>query len=219
MDIVDLLQDVQQVVRRCPQPTLVQAYIRAARQFCTQTRWLRREALFETVADEKLEPLLLDTGDASLEIIGVRRIVMSTLETGSLNQWDILPSASTSWRLQDRPGRPMTYDYVPEGVVALHPTPDGAYGAVVVAQCTPIRTAVSLPDDLLTKWEYALADGATEYLLNIPGQPWSNPALAKAKYGTEFRAAINNAKADEQRSYNTGSVITNIPLRFGRRWR
>ena len=215
MDIVDLLQDVQQVVRRCPLPTLTQAYLRSARQFCTQTRWLRRSVLAETVESELELPLLLESADADLEIIAVRRIIISTLQTGREQSWTITPSDSTTWRPQDPPGRPRTYDYVPEAAVAFHPLPDAAYGVDALVQVTPKRMATTLPEDLLTKWEYALADGATEYLLNIPGQAWSNPALAKAKYGTEFRAAINNARADEQRAYNTGTVFSRIPPKFG----
>jgi len=47
--------------------------------------------------------------------------------------------------------------------------------------------------------------GALGYLLDLPRQPWTDHSQA-LKRQKEFQSAINNAKADEQRGYNTGSV-------------
>jgi len=211
--ITDLLQDVAQVVRRCPEPTLTQSILRAARIFCTETRWLRREATFDTVAEQDRYELLLATGENDLEVIGARLIRIND-PTAPMGRTQIGPSSPTVWNVNAASGRPYTYGYVPEAMVDLFPTPDGVYTGTVVAQVTPTRTASTLPVDLLAKWEYALIDGATEYLLKIPGQAWTNPALARQEYGMKFRAAINNARADEQRDYNTGTVVARIPKRF-----
>jgi hypothetical protein len=54
------------------------------------------------------------------------------------------------------------------------------------------------------------------YLHSIPGQAWSSPAMAEVRR-REFQSSINNARADVQRAFNTGSVRAR-PRIFGRNW-
>lgn len=211
-EILSLLQDAAQVARRCPNPTLSRAYLRAAQKFCTESRWLRRTVEVDTEGGLSLYTLDLPSADQVLEIIGTR-LIRVTSSTAPLNTWTIRPSDPTTWCVNQARGKPRTYGYQPESQVELLPTPDDVYQLAVIAQCTPVRDAIELPDDLLTKWDRALTDGALAYLLNLPDQPWSNPNLAR-NYAVAFQAAINNAKADEQRAYNTGTVMARIRRLF-----
>lgn len=211
--VVDLLQDVAQVVRRCPNPTLVHAYVRAARQFCTESRWLRRELSLPTVAGTRQYELEPETPDPLLEILGVR-VVTAAATVPPLGTWPVNPGDPMGWNANVQDGRPRAYCYVPEAQIALFPAPDAVYTLTVTLECAPLKAATELPEDLLVKWDRAFADGATEYLLNLPGQPWSNPALARQKYGMAFRAAINNARGDVQRAYNTGTSMARIRRLF-----
>jgi hypothetical protein len=42
--------------------------------------------------------------------------------------------------------------------------------------------------------------------LGIPDMPWTNPTQAEMQRRA-FQAGINNARADEQRGHNAGTVI------------
>ncbi len=209
VNVFDQLQDVAQVVRRCPNPTLVAAYVRAARKFCTETRWLRREVVGVTVAGTRQYSL---GSDDDLDIVGIR--AMTGASSTPNQSWPLTPADPTGWNSNAQPGMPRQYCYVPEGQFAVHVPPDAAYTLTVTVEVAPKKGTTVLPEELLVKWDRGIADGATEYLLNLPQQPWSNPALAAQKYGRQMQAAINNARGEVQRAFNTGTSMARIPRRF-----
>lgn len=102
---------------------------------------------------------------------------------------------------------------MPEGQFALHRVPDGVYNLTVTCQCAPKEAATQIPEDLLVKWGQGIQDGALGYLLSMPSTPWSSPVLGR-EYMRSLQATINNAKADEQRAYNTGTVMSRIRRLF-----
>jgi YD repeat-containing protein len=201
MNIADALPRIAQIARRCPTATLTRAYVDAARAFCGQTRWLRETlANITTTADDPSYALV--SADAGLEVIGVRQVI-GTDSRGQ--QWELPPLDVTAKCLNTDSAQPQWYSYDPEGALVLHRTPDAAYTLTITAQVQPIRTATTIPDALDRKWSLALMAGALGYLLDLPRQPWTDHGQA-LKRQKEFQSAINNAKADEQRGYNTGSV-------------
>lgn len=201
MNVTQALPKIAQIARGCPTPTLIKAYVDAARDFCGQTRWLQDAlAAFNTVAGDAT--YTLTPTDDQTEIVGVNLIWVTDQNS---NQWKIGPSLQAEWNLTAGTNPPQTYAYVPESSIALYYTPDGVYSLAVTAQVQPIGTATTVPDDLDRKWGRVLQAGTLAYLLDVPGQHWSNPARAQA-YRREFQAGVNNAKADAQRGYNTGSV-------------
>ncbi len=209
--ITDLLQEVAQKARRCPNPTLIKAYRDAARRFCVQSRWLRRELEILTEQGENQYDLVPDTGDSMLEIIGVRVI---TIINPAGNNYRIDPSDPMGWNPAMPPGAPQTWCYVPESEVGIFPTADsGGYTLVCTVECQPMVSVVELPDDLLRKWDQALSAGALAYLLNIHDQPWTNAREAREN-AILFQAAINSARADQQRAYNTGTSMARIRRLF-----
>jgi hypothetical protein len=209
-EIADLLQEVAQKARKCPTPTLVHAYRQAARKFCNQSKWLRRELEIATVAAEPQYDLVPDTGDAMLEVIGVR--VLTVINPATEN-YRANPSDPMGWNPAMPPGAPQTWCYVPESEIAVFPTPDNVYTLVCTVECQPLVDAVELPDDLLRKWDQALSAGALAYLLNIHGQPWYDPRMAREN-AIAFQAEISNAKANVARAYNTGTVMARIRRLF-----
>lgn len=211
-EIVTLLQRVAQQVRRCPEPTLIQAYRDAARQFCLESRWLRRTLdPISTDANVDRYDLVPGTADPMLEVISVRTIVATGGDP--LSSWRLGPSDPTAWNPSVQAGAPQTYAYVPESQIDVFPVPDGSYTLTATVCCQPLFDAVELPDDLLRKWDRQLAAGALAYLYEIPGQAWSNPQMGRVNRIT-FQAAINNAKGDEQRAYNMGTSMARIPRLF-----
>lgn len=212
--IVDLLQETAQKVRRCPLPTLVNAYREATRSFCSQSRWLRRAAEpVLTVANDPQYGIALPSSDAGLEVISIRTIVVNDLQGTPQSSWRIGPSDPTTWNPNVQPGQPQQYTYVPEGEFALFPEPDGEYQINLVVCVQPTTDAQEIPDDLLRKHNRALTQGALAYLYGIPGQPWSDARQAEIERRL-FQAGINNATADVQRSYNMGTVMARIPRVF-----
>ncbi len=213
-EIVTLLQRVAQQVRRCPEPTLIQAYRDAARQFCLESRWLRRtiEPVL-TEANVAEYDLIPGSVNAGLEVVSVRTVTCNNLGGTPQSQWRIYPSDPTLWDPSLQPGAPQWFAYVPESALQCYPTPNAEYTLTVLACLQPVLDAVEIPDDLVRKWDRQLAAGALAYLYEIPGQAWSNPQMGRANRIT-FQAAINNAKADEQRAYNMGTSMARIPRLF-----
>lgn len=200
MNVTQALPKIAQIVRGCPTPTLIKAYVDAVRDFCGQTRWLRDDlAVVPTVAGTV--NYALTPTDANTEIVGVKLI---WAEDANGNRWQVTPLDETTWNPNAGPNPPQRYAYVPESEIALYYTPDAVYDLTITAQVQPVANATEVPDQLDRKWGRELQAGTLGYLLDIPGQRWTNPGRALA-YRKEFQAAINNAKVDEQRGYNVGS--------------
>jgi hypothetical protein len=109
-------------------------------------------------------------------------------------------------------GQPTRYAYVPEGSIDLFPTPDKAYGMMIVCAIQPVIDAEEISDALLTKWKQVIEAGALSYLHTVPKVPWAD--AKKAETATRvFTAGINNAMGDEQRGFNQGAVRVR-PRRF-----
>jgi hypothetical protein len=211
-DITSLLQNVQQKIRRCPEPTLVHAYREAARDLCNQSRWLRRTIDVDMAAGDSEVSLLLDSEDAELEIVGVKS-VRAFAPSQPTSTWPLRPDDETLWPPNQEAGQPYRYAYVPESMIALPAPTDAAYTLRVICQVTPADGVSILPDDLLLKWQRTLDAGALAYLYDLGGQPWSSERQARVQE-VKFKAGINNAKADEQRGYNTGTVMARIRRLF-----
>ena len=203
MNITDLLAPVAQIARRCPTVTLIDAYRRAARDFCGQSRWYRVSIAIATSADEPTYSVLVPSGFNDLEVIGVRLIRATDPRIQSY--WQVFPKDITLFDPSVGPAAPRWYAYDPESGITFYQTPDNVYDMAVTLQCQPAQTASEVPDAILPKWERVLQAGALANLLAIPGQTWSSSAES-VRYAKVFQAGINNAKADEQRGYNTGSV-------------
>jgi hypothetical protein len=200
--VFDVIADVAQIVRKAPDPTLIAAYVRAARKFCRESRWLRSTLPGQTEAGTSLYNL---GSDQVLEIVGLKA-ASAARTSGNTTAWPLHVSATTTWPTGTRPSHPTRYAYVPEGQIALYPTPDAVYDLTVTLVLQPTKGTNSIPESLLVKWDQALQDGALGYLLDIPDQPWTDPLQAERRRRA-FQAAINNARADEQREYNAGVVV------------
>lgn len=200
--IIDLLADVAQICRQAPTPTLIAAYARAARRFCLGSHWLLRSIPGATVAGTSIYDL---GSDPYVEICGIAGITLyeSPTEFSFLTESD-----SAQWDPTAEHALPEWYQYLPEAQVALHATPDAAYGMTVGAWVAPKRGANSIDAALVVKWEYALQDGALAYLLALPNVAWANLQLAQV-HEDRFLAAITDAANVASLGFNPGAT----PLR------
>lgn len=202
VDSDDQLVSIAQIVRRCPTITLSRAYVRAYRDFCSQTMWLRLSIPGATVASTRQYNL---GSDPLLEIIGVRAVQGSWTPATTEQFWGMSPSDPTQWDPNMRPGQPVRFAYIPHGQIALDPIPKQVYQLLVSAVVQPkTETVTQIPSECLAKYSNEIESGALAYLLSIPGQPWSNPVLAQT-YKREFSSAVANAKSDVQRNFQMGS--------------
>lgn len=204
IQVADILGDIKQICREAPMPTLIGAYVRAARRFCNISRWLRADIPGACVIGAELYSLGSDTFN---EIIGIRSIELTALD-GKVNP--LTSSSSGSWDADDENAEPELYQYVPEGQFAVHPKPDAAYSLTVQVVLQPKRGSNSIDDTLVVNWEYALQAGCLGYLLALPRQPYTDAAEAQRKMA-EFSVACHSAQINADAGYNPGAAQTDRP--------
>lgn len=198
VSVLDVIADVAQVCKKCPNGTLQRAYIRSARALLTESRW-----------HTSILPAALTIGQQSYdigsdpyeEIIGVQS--MSYTQSNGQQQ-PVFVSDPGGWRPNPGQGAPRLYAYIPEGQLAVHPLPDQAYPVTINLVIVPKAGQNSLDDRVLRKWDRAIQAGTLAYLHSLKGEPWYDPNEA-IRQGKIHQAAINNAKAEVQRRYQAGS--------------
>jgi hypothetical protein len=204
VSVNDYLANVAQVCRKAPTTTLQHAYMRAYREWCQQSQWLKMDLPGATEINVAQYAL---GNDPQLDIIGIYAMQGSQSQTQGIQFWPIVPSDSGQWDPNLQPGQaqmPVRYQYIPEAQFALNPTPTQVYGLVVTLILTPKEGAINVPESPLVKYSNDIEAGALEYLLGIPGMPWTDKGTAAVK-GREFRSGISNGKAEAQRKYNVGA--------------
>lgn len=192
-------------VKGCPRPVIDYAYVRAARQLCTESRWFRTslEAMLEIdVTQYDISP----DSAALIEVIDVFDGTIQNIINGVNDR--IVPLSKTDGTEFDPnaiAGRPDRFTYVPEAEIAFNRPPDQAYPVTFTLVCQPQNGVQEIPDQLLNKWQTIIEAGALEYLFSLVGQSWANGGES-TKYGAIFRSGKSNAKADAERGYQSGSV-------------
>lgn len=206
VDTYDQLVNIAQIVRKCPTITLARAFTRAYRDFANQSQWLRLDVTGSTVVDQVEYAL---GSDPYLEITAISGMQGSETINGNTQFWVISPSDSSTWdpnlSANTSAARPVRYQYLPQAQFALDPTPKAVYGLTVGVIVQPKENAARVPESALQKYRASIEAGALAYLLTLPGMPWTNPVESERQRRV-FQSGINNAKADVQRSFNTGSV-------------
>lgn len=209
--VLNVIADVAQLVRQAPNPTVIGAYVRAARKFCRESRWLRVELVGQTEADTRVYSL---GSDPYLEVLGLRA-ASAARTSGNTQRWPLRVSTTDAWDPNAGPGKPQRYAYVPEAQIAIDPVPDGVYDLTLTLVAQPKAGVNELPEELLVKWDQVLQAGALAYLFAIPGQAWTDLAESKRQEAV-LQSGINNARADEQREFNVGtSFIKRRPFVVG----
>lgn len=202
--VLDVIADVAQICRKAPNGTLIRAYMRAANEFCRQSRWYRSALAGQTEAGTQVYNL---GSDPHVQVVGVHAATAARL-TGNTKSWPLgICNDTGGWNPNGTRTQPRQFAYVPEGQIAFGPNlPDAVYNIAMTLVLTPRRRAVVVPEEILVKWEGALQAGALQYLLALPNMPWTDLAESK-RQGMTFQAGISNARADEQRGYNAGTVF------------
>lgn len=209
VDVFDKLAFVAERVRKCPTVTLRRAYVRAMRDWCAQTRWLRTTIAGATVANTQLYDL---GSDPYVEIVAITEMSGVSGNLTPPQIWALRAGIAQSWNPNINTSQPQEYAYVPEGQFSLYPVPDAVYNLTVVVVLQPKDGAVQVPAAPLVKYSSDIEAGALSVLLSMKGMPWYDAPEAM-RQDKIFRSGINNAKADAQRLYQSGSQRA-TPRRF-----
>lgn len=201
VDVRDQLTNVAQKTRKCPTNTLIRAYTRAFRDFCSQSQWLTVQIPGATTIN--VPEYNLGT-DPYVDIIGIKGMQGSLTTSGVVQSWVINPADPSGFDPNYQPSLSGQYAYVPQAQFVLFPTPNQVFQLLVSAIITPKEGAIQVPSAPLVPYSNEIEAGALAYLLDIPGMPWTDKINAE-KNARIFRSGIANAKGEVQRNFNTGS--------------
>lgn len=196
-DIEQFYGEIRRAVKACPEATLQDAIVRAARTFCQETWYVRRAISFNTVANQQQYVLI---PPANEEVFNVKH--------GQITQVNgsIIPLRfpyGTTVNPNIGPQMPWQCEYIPDGIVQLTPAADQVYPVTVEAITQPVQNSNQIPDILANKWDRALGYGALEWILRMAGDPWYDSA-GSATYMTLFNQEINKAKRQAMYDFTPG---------------
>ena len=198
-DVQDLFAEIRRAVKGCPEPTLQDAVIRAARAFCSETWILRRVQAFTAVAGQQVYAVQAPDNE---EVIALKHAQIQELAPGAAVHplrfvYPTLVNPNVGMR------RPSGICFVPYTGIALVPVPDDAYPVQVELVTQPVVGTAQVPDELAVRYDRALGYGALEWVLRMQGDPWYNPQAAD-EYGMLFNQEVVKARGEATFDFTPG---------------
>ena len=172
----------------CPEPLVAQVLIDAAIEFCDSSLVLRQNLdTFNTVVGRVQYDL-----DAPSAQHDINRVMGVTLDGKEL-----VAGMSEALRgdMPTAPAKPRGfYTDRTDSVftLMLSPPPDEVYSVLVNVALSPARTATQLDDDLYNTWINPIVSSAIARAMQIPGQPFSNPAQAQILLNSVARQTVTS---------------------------
>ena len=172
----------------CPEPLVAQVLIDAAIEFCDSSLVLRQNLdTFNTVIGRVQYDL-----DAPSAQHDINRVMGVTLDGKEL-----VAGMSEALRgdMPTAPAKPRGfYTDRTDSVftLMLSPPPDEVYSVLVNVALSPARTATQLDDDLYNTWINPIVSSAIAKAMQIPGQPFSNPAQAQILLNSAARQTVTS---------------------------
>ena len=171
-----------------PEPLVAQVLIDAAIEFCDSSLVLRQNLdTFNTVVGRVQYDL-----DAPSAQHDINRVMGVTLDGKEL-----VAGMSEALRgdMPTAPAKPRGfYTDRTDSVftLMLSPPPDKVYSVLVNVALSPARTATQLDDDLYNTWINPIVSSAIARAMQIPGQPFSNPAQAQILLNSAARQTVTS---------------------------
>jgi hypothetical protein len=201
VNVFDQLAPVALIARRCPSTTLRRAYVKAMRDWCAETRWLRTAIPGATVIGNQTYSLGSDVYSEIIAIVAMSGIDHSGTQPQS---FPLFPMDSTRWNPNVPAARPRGYQYIPEGQFALFQIPDKVYSLTVTVAIQPKDGVAQIPSEPLKKYSTGIEAGALMHLLRMPGEPWTDQKMSM-HYESIWNTCISNGRAEVQRNFNSGA--------------
>jgi|SRR5882757_788030 len=218
MDVRDLFGEVRREVRGAPNPRMAYALERAAREFCSETRLLRRSFQFTCNPSQANPQQYPVSAPANEQAFALKHAQIQTLPITNPAQW--LPMQiqySEFFNPAIGPTTPWGICYIPYTMVALNCNPDQAY-PVKVELCTQnVVGSNYIPDEIGVRYARALGFGALEWLFRQKGNPWYDPNEAD-KMLVKFNQEIVKGRGEAMFDFSPGVHMGVRPGFMRRGW-
>lgn len=196
--------DIRVEIPELPGFVAERSLIRAAREFCEETRCWRVNITIDVTADDPTVDIaaLLPAGTELVDIVSVKNVLGGAPVTATT--YTKLDRDSSDWRTDTDLNAKL---YVLDGnnVVRFFPTPSttvvGKYYMRVAVK--PTQAATTIDDVVANKYNEALIHGALASLYRLPRKPWTDLNLS-SYHATEFRTRMPAARTESAEEFQTG---------------
>jgi hypothetical protein len=203
----DITSETLPEVPGCPDITIERAIRDAVIEFCDST-------LCYTV-DQDPVSVYAGLSEVDLELpSGTRLVQFIRAQIGrdrlARKSRDDLFATGAAW--QTMTGRPSAVTYASETSIRLVPIADTALTEQLYIRfaVAPTRSSTAVVDAIGERYFKEFTHGAKAMLLQMPGQPWSNPQLS-VMYRMQFERGIREAKLTASQDAVSGSKRFRIP--------
>lgn len=199
-----LVPDIRASIPDIPSFVAERQILRAARVFCEETRSWRINFQISVVGSVTTVSLVasLPSGTELVDVISIKNVNGGAPVSPVTYAW--LDKNATNWRSESDLNAKY-YVLNSNNVLRLVPKPSTTtaflYDARVAVK--PLRTATTLNDVLMNKYDEVLIDGALAYLYLMPRKPWTDGALA-AVHSARFQASFAGARAAAADEFQVG---------------
>jgi hypothetical protein len=197
--VATLCLDVAARIATAPLSIIQLAYTRAARELCRRSMYLKRN--ITNAALTVGAPTYNFGTDPNLEVIG---IAAASLQQQNTTWIDLREMDQSMVDPNMKNDLPTWYSYLPENMVLFYPTPNYAYLTNVEVVVQTAIGATTIPNDLVSKFNTYIEEGALWHLYLMKDQPWSDLQLAQEAKDSFFEG-VGMARAWKDRGYQAGS--------------
>ena len=207
----EFLPEVLPYVPECPEIVAVNAICNACIEFCDKSHWwLYEHDPLPTTA--YVRTYQLDVPDFTQ----VCRIVECWYDNYFMRpagEDELRKLYTFDWRIMEGSPRYFTHSTPDEITVVPMPIISMAEGLKLIVAPKPTRDSFDVDDTLYNRWAEQIGMGARARIHEIPGQTFSDPAMA-LKYRTMFNSAIGRATEERQRGLTRGTLRVRPPRFF-----
>lgn len=200
MEISSLYGEIRRQVRNCPEPTMRDAILRAARDFCSDTWLLRRTFSFNTVVGIQRYDIQVPENEQAICI----KHAQIAYTTAPVSAWPLFIVYPTTMNPNIGNGMPQGICMVPYTQVALDRPADQVYAVTVETVTQPVPEGNTIPDEIGVRYDRAIGYGALSWLMLQNGNPWYNPPLAD-KYQVMFNQEIVKGRGEAAFDFSPGT--------------
>lgn len=195
-----LVPDIRTHIPELPSFVADRELLRAAREFCEETRAWRANINVTTVASTATYTLSVPTNTELVDVISMKKSDGSTPVVPRTFKW--LDENLADWRTTTS-DTANYYVLESNNVVRLVYTPAAAVTYNTRIAVKPTLSATTLDDVLVNKYREPLISGALGLLFMIPRKPWSDTNLAAFHTGM-FNMAKAGARTEAAEEFQTG---------------
>jgi len=200
-----LVPDIQAEIPEIPNFIAERQILRAAREFCEETRMLRVDLTVSTIASAAtidLNDEMLDVTTELIDVVSVKNVDGGRPVEARTVAW--LNENTTDWRSEEALDATWytreTFDSIR---LVYTPSTSVANKYFVRVTIKPKMTATAIDDILINKYDETLIHGALGKLYMIPRKPWTDLNLGQY-HTTMFIGAMPAATTRGADDHQTG---------------